>query len=280
MIIARNNSELAEALKYYHQTEKSIGFTPTMGALHQGHISLIEQSKHDCDITVCSIFVNPTQFNDIKDLEKYPRTEEADTALLTKSNCDILYLPSVTDIYPNDWQRPIFDFGELDKVMEGAHRPGHFKGMSEVVHRLLSLVKPTKLYMGQKDFQQLTIVKRMLEILNWTNIELVSCPIVREMDGLAMSSRNVRLNGSQRASARAISKVLMQLNKNVFASAKDYCQWATYQLNLQEFVTTEYIEIVDINTLQPIADWQSQPQLVCCIAAKVGDVRLIDNRLF
>jgi pantoate--beta-alanine ligase len=134
--------------------------------------------------------------------------------------------------------------------------------------------------MGQKDFQQLTIVQRMLEILNVTNVELVSCPIVREMDGLAMSSRNVRLNGSQRASARAISKVLMQLNKTVFESAKDYCKWATYQLNLQEFVSTEYVEIVDTKTLQPITDWHLHTPLVCCIAAKVGDVRLIDNRLF
>ncbi|MEY2828967.1 MAG: hypothetical protein RIQ33_825 [Bacteroidota bacterium] len=280
MIIARNNIQLFSALKYYHQTQKSIGFVPTMGALHQGHISLIEQSKYNCDITVCSIFVNPTQFNDSKDLEKYPRTEEADIALLLKSNCDILFLPDVVDIYPEDWQCPIFDFGDLDKVMEGLHRVGHFKGMSQVVHRLLFLVNPTKLFMGQKDFQQLTIVQRMLEILNVTNVELVSCPIVREMDGLAMSSRNVRLNGSQRASARAISKVLMQLNKTVFESAKDYCKWATYQLNLQEFVSTEYVEIVDTKTLQPITDWHLHTPLVCCIAAKVGDVRLIDNRLF
>ena len=163
--------------------------------------------------------------------------------------------------------------------MEGAHRPGHFKGMSQVVHRLLYLVQPDKLFMGQKDFQQLTIVRRMLQLLNW-DIELVSCPIVRELDNLAMSSRNVRLSGSERASARSISKVLMHLNKNQFASAKDFCQWAMYQLNLVEFVTAEYVEIVDTQTLQPIINWHEHKQLVCCIAAKVGDVRLIDNRIF
>lgn len=279
MIIANNNAELKNAIDNAKSNHQSIGFVPTMGALHQGHISLIENSKRLCDITVCSIFVNPTQFNDKKDLEKYPRTEEADTTLLLKAECDILYMPSVEDIYPADWVCPEFDFGNLDKVMEGAHRPGHFKGMSQVVHRLLYLVQPDKLFMGQKDFQQLTIVRRMLEILNW-NIELVSCPIVRELDNLAMSSRNVRLNGSERASARSISKVLMHLNKNQFASAKDFCQWAMYQLNLVEFVTAEYVEIVDTQTLQPISNWNEHKQLVCCIAAKVGDVRLIDNRIF
>lgn len=279
MIIAKNNTELKNAIDNAKLNHQSIGFVPTMGALHQGHISLIENSKRLCDITVCSIFVNPTQFNDKKDLEKYPRTEEADTALLIKAECDILYMPTVDDIYPADWICPEFDFGNLDKVMEGAHRPGHFKGMSQVVHRLLYLVQPDKLFMGQKDFQQLTIVRRMLQLLNW-DIELVSCPIVRELDNLAMSSRNVRLNGSERASARSISKVLMHLNKNQFASAKDFCQWAMYQLNLVEFVTAEYVEIVDTQTLQPISNWHEHKQLVCCIAAKVGDVRLIDNRIF
>jgi pantoate--beta-alanine ligase len=279
MIIVKTNLELHNTINAIKLANKTIGFVPTMGALHQGHISLIENSKRLCDITVCSIFVNPTQFNDIKDLEKYPRTEEADTAMLLKAECDILYMPTVEDIYPTDWICPEFDFENLDKVMEGAHRPGHFKGMSQVVHRLLYLVQPDKLLMGQKDFQQLTIVRRMLQLLNW-KIELVSCPIVREMDNVAMSSRNVRLNGSERASARSISKVLMHLNKNQFASAKDFCQWAMYQLNLVEFVTAEYVEIVDTQTLQPISNWLEHKQLVCCIAAKVGDVRLIDNRIF
>ncbi|MFM2048776.1 MAG: hypothetical protein RI955_1324 [Bacteroidota bacterium] len=279
MIIVKTNLELHNTINAIKLANKTIGFVPTMGALHQGHISLIEMAKQQCDITICSIFVNPTQFNDSKDLEKYPRTEEADATLLIKAECDILYMPTVEDIYPDDWICPEFDFGNLDKVMEGAHRPGHFKGMSQVVHRLLYLVQPNKLFMGQKDFQQLTIVKRMLEILKW-KIELIICPIIRELDGLAMSSRNVRLNGSERASARSISKVLMHLNKNQFASAKDYCQWAIYQLNLVEFITAEYVEIVDVNTLQPITDWHQHQQLVCCMAAKVGDVRLIDNRIF
>jgi len=279
MVVAKNNIALFNALALAQLQGKSIGFVPTMGALHQGHLSLIDASKKACDITVCSIFVNPTQFNDKKDLEKYPRTEEADLSMLSAANCDIVYLPTVDDIYPTDWICPEFDFGNLDKVMEGAHRPGHFKGMSQVVHRLLYLVQPDKLFMGQKDFQQLTIVRRMLQLLNW-DIELVSCPIVRELDNVAMSSRNVRLSGSERASARSISKVLMHLNKNQFASAKDFCQWAMYQLNLVEFVTAEYVEIVDTQTLQPISNWHEHKQLVCCIAAKVGEVRLIDNRIF
>ena len=168
MQIVRNNVELFNALAVARLQGKTIGFVPTMGALHQGHLSLIEESKKHCNITVCSIFVNPTQFNDKKDLEKYPRTEEADLKMLSAANCDIVYLPTVEDIYPIDWICPEFDFSNLDKVMEGAHRPGHFKGMSQVVHRLLWLVQPNKLFMGQKDFQQQTIVKKMLELLPWS----------------------------------------------------------------------------------------------------------------
>ena len=278
MQIVRNNVELFNALAVARLQGKTIGFVPTMGALHQGHLSLIEESKKHCNITVCSIFVNPTQFNDKKDLEKYPRTEEADLKMLSAANCDIVYLPTVEDIYPIDWICPEFDFSNLDKVMEGAHRPGHFKGMSQVVHRLLWLVQPNKLFMGQKDFQQQTIVKKMLELLHWKT-ELVRCEIVREADGLAMSSRNVRLSKDERQQALSISQVLFQLKKENFSSPYDFCKWAISQLEKQSLIKVEYVEIVDKTTLQAVDNWNTKQELVCCIAAKVGEVRLIDNVL-
>ena len=278
MKVVTNNIELFNALSNERLQGKTIGFVPTMGALHQGHLSLIVASKKTSDITVCSIFVNPTQFNDKKDLEKYPRTEEADLKLLLAANCDVVYLPSIDDIYPTDWVCPEFDFGDLDKVMEGAHRPGHFKGMSQVVHRLLWLVQPDKLFMGQKDFQQQTIVKKMLELLHWKT-ELVRCEIVREADGLAMSSRNVRLNEEERQQALAISKTLFQLDKMRFSSPNDFCKWAIAELEKQSLIKVEYVETVDSNTLQAVDNWNTKQELVCCIAAKVGEVRLIDNVL-
>jgi pantoate--beta-alanine ligase len=285
MIITQNNTELFNALANFRLQGKTIGFVPTMGALHPGHLSLIEGSKKSCDITVCSIFVNPTQFNDKKDLEKYPRTEEADLNMLSAGSCDVVYLPSVDDIYPADWICPEFDFGNLDKVMEGAHRPGHFKGMSQVVHRLLWLVQPDKLFMGQKDFQQQTIVKKMLELLNW-NVELVRCEIIREKDGLAMSSRNVLLNQEERQQALAISKTLLPLSvgegqgvRSKFPSPVDFCVWAKNELQKNSLFQVEYVEIVDTTTLQAVDNWNTKQELVCCVAAKVGEVRLIDNVL-
>ncbi len=278
MQIVRNNVELFNALAVARLQGNIIGFVPTMGALHQGHLSLITESQTTCDITICSIFVNPTQFNDKKDLEKYPRTEEADLKMLSAANCDVVYLPTVEDIYPADWICPEFDFGNLDKVMEGAHRPGHFKGMSQVVHRLLWLVQPNKIFMGQKDFQQQTIVKKMLALLNW-KVELVRCDIVREADGLAMSSRNVRLNKDERQQALAISRTLLQLDKIKFSSPIDFCNWAISELEKQSLIKVEYVEIVDTITLQAVDNWNTKQELVCCIAAKVGEVRLIDNVL-
>ncbi len=278
MQIVRNNVELFNALAVARLQGKTIGFVPTMGALHQGHLSLIAESQTTCGITICSIFVNPTQFNDKNDLEKYPRTEEADLKMLSAVNCDVVYLPTVEDIYPEDWICPEFDFGDLDKVMEGAHRPGHFKGMSQVVHRLLWLVQPDKLFMGQKDFQQQTIVKKMLELLHWKT-ELVRCEIVRETDGLAKSSRNVRLNKEERQQALTISQVLFQLKKENFPSPNNFYKWAIAELEKQSLIKVEYVEIVDTTTLQAVDNWNTKQELVCCIAAKVGEVRLIDNVL-
>ena len=278
MLVAKNNTELFNALAAARLHGNTIGFIPTMGALHQGHLSLIAESQKTCNITVCSIFVNPTQFNDKQDLEKYPRTADADLKLLSAANCYVVYLPSVDDIYPADWICPEFNFENLDKVMEGAHRPGHFKGMSQVVHRLLWLVQPNKIFMGQKDFQQQTIVKKMLEILKWKT-ELVCCPIIREADGLAMSSRNLRLNKEERQQALAISQVLFQLKKERFSSPNIFCKWAISELEKQSLIKVEYVEIVDTTTLQPAKNWNDAKNLVACIDAKVGKVRLIDNVL-
>ncbi len=278
MLVAKNNLELFNALAVARLQGKKIGFIPTMGALHQGHLSLIAASQKMCNISVCSIFVNPSQFNDKQDLEKYPRTTDADLKLLNAANCDVVYLPSVDDIYPSDWICPEFDFGSLDKVMEGAHRLGHFKGMSQVVHRLLWLVQPNKIFMGQKDFQQQTIVKKMLELLKWKT-ELVCCQIIREADGLAMSSRNVRLNQEERQQALSVSQVLFQLKKEKFSSPTDFCKWAISELEKQSLIKVEYVEIANTTTLQPVNNWTDAKNLVTCIAAKVGEVRLIDNSL-
>ena len=211
MLLFKEVEPLKKYLKKKQASGLSIGYAPTMGALHQGHASLIQKAKAENDICVCSIFVNPTQFNDPKDLQKYPRTEGTDIALLVGLGNDILFYPSVEAVYPKGLQIPTFDFGQVDKVMEGKFRPGHFDGVVEVVYRLLDIVEPDKLYMGQKDFQQFTLIQHMLNQLN-AKTKLVVCPIIREIDGLALSSRNVRLTPENRTKAPIISKILHQLN--------------------------------------------------------------------
>lgn len=263
------------------------GFVPTMGALHEGHLELIRMAKREGCLAVASIFVNPTQFNDIRDLEKYPRTPEKDAALLLTAQCDALFIPPVEEVYPPGKNLTIeLDFNQLDKVMEGEFRPGHFKGMATVVNRLLDIVRPNKLYMGQKDFQQLSIVRDMIRQLELP-VELVMCPTVREPDGLAMSSRNVRLTPEMRAAAPIIHQTL---------------QWAKTALKAERLVSEieaeallrlsnaglrpEYFEIVDgvtLESLRPrgaISLAESSPfdaPIVACTAVFAGDVRLIDN---
>lgn len=255
---------------------KSIGFVPTMGALHAGHISLIEKSKKENDLTVCSIFVNPTQFNDPKDLEKYPRTFEADSQLLTNATCDLLFYPSIGEIYPPKVSEVIIDLKGLDTMMEGVHRPGHFKGVVQVVHRLLDIVKPDNLYMGQKDFQQFTIIDHMIKVLALP-VHLVVCPISREPHGLAMSSRNERLSkeGRQQASNiySVLSKSILLKSKQ---SPKSICVELFDQLNHGPF-RPEYVEIVDRYSLLPLNDWSSSKNPVICTAVWLEGVRLIDN---
>ena len=256
---------------------KTIGFAPTMGALHEGHLSLIAKAKSECDISVCSIFVNPTQFNDPKDLEKYPRTEVKDRKMLRSADNDILFMPTINEIYPTDLNlKNTIDFGAMAHVMEGAFRPGHFDGMAQVVKRLLDIVLPNRLFMGQKDFQQFSIVQNMLLQLK-SDIQLVMCETMREKDGLAMSSRNARLTPEHRTQACLIYKTLVRVKEiSTEKSPKDIKSWAISQFPSPDF-KPEYFDIVDGYTLQPIDNFQETDFVVACVATWLGEVRLIDN---
>lgn len=277
MLLFKKVADLQKYLKLQKQEGKSVGFAPTMGALHFGHTSLVTKAKSHCDIVVCSIFVNPTQFNDPKDLEKYPRTEAADIQLLIAAQCDVLFMPEVKDMYPKNLDLSNqFDFGQLTEVMEGRFRPGHFNGMAQVVKRLLDIVEPDSLYMGQKDFQQFSIVQNMLLQMGG-DIQIVMCETIREADGLAMSSRNVRISQTLRKQAPFIYKALMDAKAMIESTPpREVETWAKNELNIPNF-KLEYFEIVDGRTLQPIENYSTSDFVVACVASWLGDVRLIDN---
>lgn len=277
MKIINVTSELEKELANQRRENKSVGFVPTMGALHSGHLSLVKQCLKDNDICVVSIFVNPTQFNNSDDLEKYPRTLEKDTELLKSISDDIIvFAPSVKEIYPEPDTRQ-FDFGRLDKVMEGKFRHGHFNGVAQVVSRLFDIVKPEKAYFGEKDFQQLAIVKALVKQLN-LDIQIVPMPIVREDSGLALSSRNQRLTDQQKNTAVNISKILFKSRDEKHKySVDETLNNVIMAINSFEELEVEYFEIVDGNTLQPIRDWNQSEYIVGCITVFCGDVRLIDN---
>lgn len=277
MKIINVTSELKKELANQRRENKSVGFVPTMGALHSGHLSLVKQCLKDNDICVVSIFVNPTQFNNSDDLEKYPRTLEKDTELLKSISDDIIvFAPSVKEIYPEPDTRQ-FDFGRLDKVMEGKFRHGHFNGVAQVVSRLFDIVKPGKAYFGEKDFQQLAIVKALVKQLN-LDIQIVPMPIVREDSGLALSSRNQRLTDQQKNTAVNISKILFKSRDEKHKySVDETLNNVITAINSFEELEVEYFEIVDGNTLQSIRDWNQSEYIVGCITVFCGDVRLIDN---
>jgi len=277
MFIFQRVADLQAYLNQARKAGRSIGFVPTMGALHEGHLDLIRRAKVETDVAVASIFVNPTQFNDPKDLEKYPRTPEKDVAALMSAHCDVLLMPSVQEIYPTGQDISLeMDFGPLAKVMEGVFRPGHFDGMATVVKRLLDIVGPDRLFMGQKDFQQLSIVREMLRRLQMP-VQLVMCDTKREPDGLAMSSRNMRLTPEMRAAAPVIYKTLSEA-KEAFAQqpVADIQVWAIKHLE-HAGLRPEYFDIVDGITLQPVTEQRAGAFVVACVAAFAGDVRLIDN---
>ena len=278
MILFKEIVTLAKHLTQLKQQGLSVGFVPTMGALHGGHISLIEKSKTTCDITVSSIFVNPTQFNNVKDFEKYPITVTNDILLLEKSGCDVLFMPRVNEIYPDGFSSKYhYDLGEIEFVLEGKYRPGHFQGVCQVVHRLLNIVQPDKLFMGQKDYQQCLIVKRLVESLQ-LNVEVVTAGTYRESSGLAMSSRNLRLNEQEKEIASGISKMLRYIKERFtttpFSVLEDY---ASNYLLTSGFTKVDYVSIADADTLQPASIVKGKNNLVTLIAAYINDVRLIDN---
>jgi len=274
-----NKSDLSKELSFFSKNGKSIGFVPTMGALHEGHLSLIKYSNKQNDITVVSIFVNPTQFNDKKDYNRYPRIIEDDIKKLEKVTCDFLFTPSELEMYPENDTRE-FDFGNLDRVMEGKFRPGHFRGVALIVSKLFEIVKPNKAYFGEKDFQQLTIIKHFTKTLGY-HVEVISCPILRESDGLAMSSRNMLLTPEERKHVSLISKTLFEAKEK----AKNYSvvetkEWVVRSINADPYMKVEYFDIVDDTNLEPVTDWNNQNTCVGCIAVHVGNIRLIDNIRF
>ncbi len=257
----------------------TVGFVPTMGALHEGHISLVRQAVAANKTVVVRICVNPTQCNDAKDLERYPRNLNADLELLEKTGCQIVFAPTVLEIYPEPDNRK-FDFGALETVMEGKHRPGHFNGVAQVVSKLFDIVQPGKAYFGLKDFQQLAIIRKMVFQLKMP-VEIVACPIVREESGLAMSSRNELLTTEERKNAAIISKTLFEAKKlSEQKSVRELVQWITETINKNPFLTVEYIEIVDETHLQPVKNEDKNCKKVCCVAVFCGKVRLIDNIVF
>jgi pantoate--beta-alanine ligase len=278
MEIINSVKELKDKLYIHKSQKRSIGLVPTMGALHKGHISLVEKCSKENDITVVSIFVNPTQFNDKKDLERYPRTLEADCKLLGNIKVDIVFAPSVEEIYPEPDTRT-FSYPPTDTVMEGKYRPGHFNGVCQIVSKLFDFVEPDKAYFGEKDFQQVAVIRAMVKDKKY-DIEIRQCPIIREDDGLALSSRNALLTNQERLIAVNISKVLknsIEYSKN--HRLNDTKEWVINQINSIRGLKIEYYEIVDGETLNSIDKWEDSNYIVGCITVFCGStpIRLIDN---
>lgn len=271
--------ELRHAVSDARKAGKSIGLVPTMGALHAGHRSLIERARKENDFVVVSVFVNPTQFNNPQDLATYPRTEETDSAILREIGIDVAFMPSAEEVYGNKPDERKFDLGPVAEVMEGAMRPGHFNGVAQIVSKLFDWVRPDRAYFGEKDFQQIAVIRRMAELEGFDSIDIVACPIVREADGLALSSRNVRLTPEQRAAAPTIHRVLAAslLDREAGMTVAEVIASVTDKLNELPGVEVEYFSIVDGKTMQPVSDWDQTDQPVGCITVYFGDVRLIDN---
>lgn len=266
--------ELREALRAVRNGK--VGFVPTMGALHEGHISLVERARKECDTVVVSVFVNPTQFNDKTDLKNYPRTPESDAAMLEAAGVDYVLFPTVEEIYPEPDTR-VFEFGLVDKVMEGATRPGHFNGVAQVVSRLFAIVEPDKAYFGEKDFQQIAVIRAMVAQLG-LKVEIVDCPIIRDTDGLARSSRNTLLDKAHRAAAPHIYEVLSAAaSKTGEMTPDELSTWVVEQVNAEPLLETIYFQAVDALTMQQVHSWDESPRIQGCIAVQAGAIRLIDN---
>ncbi len=279
MIVYRTRDDLTGHLNSVRSEKNSIGLVPTMGALHRGHASLVEKAAAENDVVVVTIFVNPTQFNDPADLEYYPRTLDRDLEMLQKLEADLVFVPSVKEMYPEEDER-VFDLDSIDKVMEGKHRKGHFNGVAQIVSKLFLLTQPDRAYFGQKDFQQLVIVRRLTEILN-LDIQIVPCPIIREKDGLAMSSRNERLNREKRKLAPFIYETLkLASEKKEDLTPSEVKDWVYKRFDKAPELSLEYFEIVEDKALKPISDWDEGVNKVGCLAVHLGSVRLLDNLNF
>ena len=276
MKIVRTIPELKSFVSDVKAKGKSVGLVPTMGALHAGHISLVGRARKENDVVVVSVFVNPTQFNNKEDLRTYPRTEEHDCKLLEEAGCDVVFIPSVEEIYPEPDTR-VFDLGKVAEVMEGKHRPGHFNGVAQIVSKLFAIVEPDRAYFGEKDFQQIAVIRRMVELEGF-KLQIVACPIVRETDGLALSSRNVRLTAEQRAIAPNIAGTLMEsvdfAKTHTVAETVDF---VTAKIDSYPQMEVEYYEIVDGRNMQAVSSWDDSDYIVGCVTVYCGDVRLIDN---
>lgn len=268
---------IAELRAYLQEVDAAgVGFVPTMGALHAGHRSLVERARKECQTVVVSVFVNPTQFNDKTDLRNYPRTPEKDLALLTEAGADIVFMPPVEEIYPEPDTRQ-FDFGQIDKVMEGATRPGHFNGVAQVVSRLFDIVKPAKAYFGEKDFQQIAVIKAMNSQLG-IEVEIVECPIIRDSDGLALSSRNTLLDEAHREAAPQIYATIKQAaERSKTMTPAELKEWVVAEIERGGLMEVIYFQAVDALSLQEVAAWSESERIQGCIAVQAGAIRLIDN---
>ena len=279
MLILKHINDISNYFTALQANGIKIGFVPTMGALHPGHVSLIAEAKKNSGTVVSSIFVNPTQFNDTKDFEKYPNTIEQDIYLLEKAGCDTLFLPSVKEMYPEGLSTTKqYDLGYLETVLDGAYRPGHFQGVCRVVEKLLTIVHPDKLFLGQKDYQQCLVIKKLSALME-ADMEIVICPTLREADGLAMSSRNLRLTDADRKKAPLIYETLQFIQQNIRPGyLNDLKERAANYLTAEGF-KVDYIEIADASTLALMETWDGKTPLVALAAAFIGEVRLIDNLL-
>ena len=271
MKVIRTVSELTDQLGRLREKGQTIGLVPTMGALHAGHLSLMTRARAENDVVVASVFVNPTQFNNPDDLRTYPRTEEADCRLLEQAGVDFAFIPTVEEIYPEPDTR-VFDLGPVAEVMEGAMRPGHFNGVAQIVSKLFAWTRPTRAYFGERDFQQIAVIRRMASLEGF-DIDIVSCPIKREDDGLALSSRNTRLTPQQRAIAPAIHRILTEsLGWAKSMTVDEVKKRVTEEIDAVDGLRTEYYEIVDHLTMQPVSDWSATELPVGCVTVYCGDV--------
>lgn len=276
MKVVNSIKELRGYLAEKKQDNKKIGFVPTMGALHDGHVSLVKRCVKDNDVCVVSVFVNPTQFNDKNDLVTYPRTLDKDCAMLESVGCDYVFAPTEAEMYPEPDTR-VFDFGTVSAVMEGARRPGHFNGVAQIVSKLFYAVEPDSAYFGEKDFQQIAVIRAMVKQLN-IPVKINDCPILREEDGLALSSRNVRLTPEQRQKAPLIARTLKESTNFVAdKGVQEVIDYVINTINADPVMHVEYFEIVDGNTMASVKNWSDTTYPVGCITVYCGEVRLIDN---